>query len=112
MALRHLNSNLRHPDSRKFEYMYVQPSNIEYGECVTVILDALFEIAGYCDHVILNMHFKKLHKMTKKSRNFKYEVLEKPVNSNIRRRSVCNFEYRLVGARPFLMLEALFLILS
>jgi hypothetical protein len=87
--------------------MYVQPSNIEYGECVTVILDALFEIAGYCDHVISNMHFKKLHKMTKKSRNFKYEVLEKPVNSNIRRRSDRNFKYLLVWVQKLLLAASL-----
>ena len=41
MALRHLNLNLRHPDSLKFEYTDVEPSNIEYGECVTSILDAV-----------------------------------------------------------------------
>ncbi len=41
MALHYLNSNLRHSDSLKFEYTDVEPSNIEYGECVTSILDAV-----------------------------------------------------------------------
>jgi hypothetical protein len=36
---------------------------------------------------------KTLHKMTRKTRKFEYEVLEKILNSNIRKSSVRNFEY-------------------
>jgi hypothetical protein len=36
---------------------------------------------------------QKASQNDQKTQNFEYKVLEKPVNSNIRRRSVRNFEY-------------------
>ena len=91
MALRHLNLNLWHSDSLKFEYTDVEPSNIEYGECVTSILDAVNSKLRALRPCNIEYELQKASQNDKKTRNFEYKVLEKPVYSNIRGPSSRNF---------------------
>jgi hypothetical protein len=71
-------------------YLSAISSNIKYSVCNVDIRCRGFEFTGYCDHAISNMHFKKLHKMTKKN-ILEYTVCERALNSNLQRRSVSNF---------------------
>jgi hypothetical protein len=93
MVLRHLNSNLRHPDASKFEYMYIEPSNIEYEECVTLILDAVNSKLCALRPCKIKYVLQKALQNDHKTCNFEYKVLEKPVYLNIRGPSARNFEY-------------------